>query len=445
MESNDKIKIILEDNDIIQFKLDNKIEKVTPPIENLEVNPSKEEQNFKSKDYYGYDTVKVNPVTNEIDENIKSENIKKDINILGITGILEEKKEEQEKTISPTIETQEVLPDENKVFSKVTINPVTNSIDENIKADNIKKDISILGVTGNVEELNATEISVNPTSEEQTIVPEEPYNGFSKITIGAQSGIDPAEYFETTITSSNYQNFGLDKYIKKSPEVIVDSGCSTLRNSFNGCGFIKEIKISGDTSNVKDTTYMFKDCRLLSKIPLFNTSKVTNMQFMFYACNNLSDVIFGLDTSNVTNISNIFGSCYNLVTISSFNTSNIINFSSAFAYCYDLKTISVLDLQNATNINSMFNNCNDLANLGGLQNLGQSYLTTASANYSNYTLNLSSCNNLTHDSLMNVINGLYDIASKGCNVQKLQLGSTNLAKLTEEEIAIAQNKGWNVS
>ena len=46
---------------------------------------------------------------------------------------------------------------------------------------------------------------------------------------------------------------------------------------------------------------------------------------------------------------------------------------------------------------------------------------------------------------MNIINKLYDIKTKGCKAQRLQLGSTNLAKLTEEEIAIATNKGFNVS
>ena len=159
MESNDKIKIILEDNDIIQFKLDNKIEKVKPPLENLEINPSKEEQTFKSQNYYGYDNV--------------------------------------------------------------TINPVTNSIDENIKSENIKKDINILGVTGNVEEINTTEISVNPTSEEQIIVPQNPYNGFSKVTIGAQTGINPDEYFKL---SSNSESNAY-AYIKKYPdEFAVSSG-----------------------------------------------------------------------------------------------------------------------------------------------------------------------------------------------------------------------------
>lgn len=46
---------------------------------------------------------------------------------------------------------------------------------------------------------------------------------------------------------------------------------------------------------------------------------------------------------------------------------------------------------------------------------------------------------------MSVINGLYDIASAGVQPQKLVLGTTNLAKLSQAEIDIATNKGWTVS
>jgi hypothetical protein len=53
---------------------------------------------------------------------------------------------------------------------------------------------------------------------------------------------------------------------------------------------------------------------------------------------------------------------------------------------------------------------------------------------------------------MNVINNLYDlnltydVANGGTlYTQKLTLGSTNLAKLTADEIAIATSKGWTVS
>ena len=116
-----------------------------------------------------------------------------------------------------------------------------------------------------------------------------------------------------------------------------------------------------------------------------------------------------------------------------------------FEGCSSLTTIPQLDTSNVTAMNYTFNNCSKLTTLGGFQNLGQAYSTTQSANYSNYTLKLSSSTLLTHDSLMNVINNLYDIATKGCNTQKLVLGSTNLAKLTAEEIAIATNKGWSVS
>lgn len=96
-------------------------------------------------------------------------------------------------------------------------------------------------------------------------------------------------------------------------------------------------------------------------------------------------------------------------------------------------------------IDSMFRYVTKLTNFGGLKDLGKNYLTTANENYGYYKLDLSSCTSLTHNSLMNVINNLYDIATAGVKTQQLVLGSTNLAKLTTEEIAIATNKGWAVS
>ena len=43
-----------------------------------------------------------------------------------------------------------------------------------------------------------------------------------------------------------------------------------------------------------------------------------------------------------------------------------------------------------------------------------------------------------------IINNLYDIASKGCNIQTLNLGTLK-SLLSSDEIAIATNKGWNVT
>ena len=158
----------------------------------------------------------------------------------------------------------------------------------------------------------------------------------------------------------------------------------------------------------------------ITQMPMFNTSKVTNMEGILKHATNL-EVFPELDTSNVTNM------------------------SSAFYNASSLKEIKKINLGKATNISHLLEYCYKLTTVGGFEKLGEGYLTTASANNWSYKLDLSYCTKLTHDSLMNVINNLYDIATKGVMPQQLVLGSTNLAKLTAEEIAIATNKGWSVS
>ena len=150
-----------------------------------------------------------------------------------------------------------------------------------------------------------------------------------------------------------------------------------------------------------------------------------------------------LDMSNIKLATSTFTTLPSL--IANADWSNVTDAAGMFNYCSSLTTVPELDLSSATNLTQMFRYCIVLTTLGGFKNLGQAYLTSKSSNYSEYKLDLSSCTQLTHDSLMNVINKLYDIATKGCNTQQLVLGSTNLAKLTAEEIAIATNKGWSVS
>lgn len=63
---------------------------VYPLLTDLEVTPSEEVQTFNHEGSYGYDNVVVKGITSEVDSNIQPENIKNGVTILGVTGTLQE-------------------------------------------------------------------------------------------------------------------------------------------------------------------------------------------------------------------------------------------------------------------------------------------------------------------------------------------------------------------
>lgn len=205
-----------------------------------------------------------------------------------------------------------------------------------------------------------------------------------------------------------------------------------------------------DTSLMSDMTSMFHGCKSLVIIPYIDTSNVTNMKNMFYGSDSLLTIPL-LNTKNVTNMYFMFHSCAALKLIPNLDTSKVTNMYYMFYGCSSLKTIPQLDVSNVTTINSIFQNCSKLKNIGGLLNCGKSFKEKI-ANNSDYTFNISNCNEATRESLLNVINGLYDlnltydVANGGTlYTQKLQLGTTNKAKLTAEELSLATNKGWTIA
>ena len=221
----------------------------------------------------------------------------------------------------------------------------------------------------------------------------------------------------------------------------------TFRN-YTGTELDYEIN-NADFSNITSMNNMFYLCQNLEHIPKINTSNVLNMKAMFYQCYKLKEIP-ELDTSNVTEIAQIFSFCQSITTVPYINTSNCSDLNGMYQQCNKMTEIPYLiDASKAIRVDSILYYCSSLTNLEGFQNLGQAYLTTQSANYYNYKLDLSSCTALTEQSLINVLNNLYDIKTKGCNPQQVVLGSDNLAKLTSEEgqqaLAQAQQFGWNIS
>lgn len=90
----------------------------------------------------------LNLIQTEINTKIIPANIKKDITIFGVEGNLAPDKPDQSKTVTPTTSQQVITPDTGYELASVTVNAVTSSIDSNIQAENIKDGVEILGVTG---------------------------------------------------------------------------------------------------------------------------------------------------------------------------------------------------------------------------------------------------------------------------------------------------------
>ena len=260
-----------------------------------------------------------------------------------------------------------------------------------------------------------------------------------------EGGVDINEYLSDTITKGTSSSGGWVKTIIKLRSPLTVEGTSA-EYMFYGYSLNELPQL--DTSNVNRMDYMFSGCAKLTTIPQLDTSNVVNMDSMFYNCTNLT-TIPQLDTSNVFRMSYMFGSCTNLTTIPQIDTSNVTIMDYTFYNCSNLTTIPQLNGEKLTDIVSAFNGCKSLENFNGIINLGQAYSTSTSANSNYYKLILSDSTKLTEQSIINILNNLYDIATKGCNTQTVTLGATNLAKLTSTEgqqaLASAQSKGWNIN
>ena len=210
---------------------------------------------------------------------------------------------------------------------------------------------------------------------------------------GGSGAGDVYEYFSNVASISGNTDFFAKNLIKKIPNIDI-TGITSMSSTFEGLEGLQELNLP-DVSEVKNMTKLCYNCTTLRKVKLLNSIGVTNM-------------------------------------------------SNMFAGCVSLKEVEELQGDKCINLTNILSGCENLETFGGIKSLGKAYLTFYVSGYSNYSFDLSTCSKLTHDSLMNVINGLYDIASKNVKMQKLILGETNLAKLTENEIAIATNKGWEV-
>jgi len=195
----------------------------------------------------------------------------------------------------------------------------------------------------------------------------------------SRNGMDVGPFTITweQIDSTYYQRVdsGWDEYREIITKVVFDDSfadCSTITSTAGWfLGFVSLDSINGlehlNTALVTDMQYMFKDCSNLTEIDVshFDTSNVTNMTSMFENCKKLARIdVSNFNTSNVNFLDIMFSECEELTSIdvSNFNTSNVVSMGFMFSGCTKLTSIDVshFETSNVTYMAGMFQMCQTL-------------------------------------------------------------------------------------
>ena len=277
--------------------------------------------------------------------------------------------------------------------------------------------------TCNLEDKSVTPSMGDRNNDGYIVVEEdEGYDGLSRVVIDPQTlyneGINEQKSkLETINITENGTYTKEDGYnhieVNVPPKInIQEAGIKFSYSTFT------EVPECADFEGITDMNYMFSNCQNLQTIPLIDTSNVTNMSNMFYECGNLR-TIPQIDTSSAIDMNYMFHQCTSLVSLPALNAQSlsIPSYWGVFGYVELPK----------------------LTDFGGLLNL-KSSLTDDT--------NLKRLPNLTYESCINVLNGLYDFTGNGetpgSNQGQLKVHQNFLDKVGDE-ISIGTAKGWTIT
>jgi len=142
---------------------------------------------------------------------------------------------------------------------------------------------------------------------------------------------------------------------------------------FEGCNKLDTLDVSDmDVSRVQDMGRMFAECNSLRSLDLstFNTRRVTSMNGLFDQCRRLISLTFSeenWDTTLVTDMQFMFSHCEMLedLDVHFFRTARVENMSYMFDSCYMLQALDVsgFNTGNVKDMCYMFNSCELVENL----------------------------------------------------------------------------------
>jgi surface protein len=349
----------------------------------------------------------------------------------------------------------------------------------------------------NIDGFSKVSVDVEPVLEELTITengtytPQEGVDGFSKVIAEFETSSLPKVKIGECKSNFLNDNCINEDGIWENADLIDFSECTSMDSMFmnGGQNKLKMLDVTNwDTRKVTSFRYWFRYGGIIERIiGKLDVSAATDMTEMFWDTRNLQEIdVSDWRFNSLLKKAPAFYGCSNLtkLDVSKWNTENIQDFSRAFegiggAYYRDVNVnleldVSNFDMKNATSIYCMFGdrsgclvldfrkweipNVTNANGFLGFSSIASSKLRSiiGDETIDNVLLNnttalkglkvnfyLISNTNLDRASLRAVINGLADLT--GQTAQTLTLGATLMAKLTEEDIAIATNNNWTLS
>ena len=295
------------------------------------------------------------------------------------------------KTVDPSTSSQTVNSSADGL-SSVTVNAVTSSIDGNIQAGNIKKDITILGVTGTYEST-----PVQPVLQDVSVN----YSQNGSYTLEASSGYDGLGTVDIDVSVAS----------QGGSDWVMEAKAGTLTD-------LSPYHVGYDILSKEYAMYMMFIGTNITNIPNIDSSFINNygMSFCFQNCNSITSISFpNLVSVNNRGMSTCF---YNSgITSASFpelTTVGAAGLMQCFERCTNLTSISFPKLTSVTfgSFQSCFDGCANLQNveinpavidiISGVTSITDLTLTATVTD----NLNVSTLPNLTADSVLNIIEHL---------------------------------------
>lgn len=262
-------------------------------------------------------------------------------------------------------------------YSPINVEAVTSSIDSNIVAGNIKKNVTILGVTGSYEGSGGIGIPRAVDSQGNYGVPTSsftfslPSNAIRIKEAALYAALEGSGVTSVDLHSvQNIENLGLRGAFGNCSKLSsVDlsslttlSGSQAMYATFRKCG-LRQISLPmlDTVSGSQAMSFTFSDCDYLTSVDLSSLVTISGSQGLTSAFSNCTKLT-SVDLSNLTTLSgiqamdSIFWGCTSLISLS-FDSLTTVTGASALGYlceqCTNLTSVSFPELT-ALQANNVF-------------------------------------------------------------------------------------------